>query len=180
MLGIFAFWLYWVIAKENHAEPPEEESIRILTLPIAFVFILVGLVGVIFGGKWIVEGAEVIARELGMSEALLGLTIIGIGTSLPEFAITFTAAFKRQPGIAIGSIIGSNIFDFLMILGVTSFIKPVAFSSHFFTDILVTLASAIALFGFMFVGQRNVLKRWQGLLFLLFYILYIMYLIRIG
>ncbi|MEK7503055.1 MAG: sodium:calcium antiporter, partial [Patescibacteria group bacterium] len=86
-----------------------------------------------------------------------------------------TAAYKKQPGIAIGNIIGSNIFDFLMILGASAFVKPILFPTNMFFDIGVTLFSAILLYIFMFTGQRHTLKRFEGFLFVGIYITYIIY-----
>jgi len=151
-----------------------------MVLPLAILFILAGLLGVILGGNWVVAGAEAIARELGLSEALIGLTIVGIGTSLPELAATLTAAFKKQPGIAVGNIIGSNIFDFLFIIGASALAKPIVFPPRLLADIIITLVSALTLFGFMFIGKKYVLKRWQGLLFIAFYVIYLVYLFERG
>ena len=180
LLALFCLWLYWVIAKENSVEPPEKKPLRIMVLPLAILFILAGLLGVILGGNWVVAGAEAIARELGLSEALIGLTIVGIGTSLPELAATLTAAFKKQPGIAVGNIIGSNIFDFLFIIGASALAKPIVFPPRLLADIIITLVSALTLFGFMFIGKKYVLKRWQGLLFIAFYVIYLVYLFERG
>lgn len=180
LLIFFGLWLRWVIVKTNHMRSPEEKPLRILVLPMALLAILAGLAGVLLGGKWVVDGAEVMARELGMSEALIGLTIVGIGTSLPELTATFAAVLNRQPGIAVGNVIGSNIFDFLFILGAAAVVKPIDFPPRLFTDIYITLLSAAALYAFMFIGKRNVLKRWQGLLFIVFYAIYLIYLFGRG
>lgn len=180
LLLMFAVWLYWSIAKSNHAEPPEDASYRMIALPIAVSLTLAGFIGVLLGGKWVVDGAVVIARELGLGEAMIGLTIIGIGTSLPELAVTFVAAFRGQPGIAIGNIIGSNIFDFLMIIGASALARPIVFSPHLFPDIIVTALAAAVIYGFMFMGEPYVFKRWQGLLSVLAYGLYAAYLVTRG
>ncbi|MBI2117384.1 sodium:calcium antiporter, partial [Candidatus Peregrinibacteria bacterium] len=132
--------------------------------------IAAGLIGVIVGAQWVVEGARVIARELSWSEGLIGLTIVGIGTSLPELAISFTAALRREPGIAIGNIIGSNIFDFFMILGFSSLIKPISFPQTFLTDMGVVALAALFLYGLMFTGERYTLKRWEGISLVVLYI----------
>lgn len=180
MLALFVFWMYRVIKRANHNQEPVYEPIRIVAIPLAFMLIVAGLAGVIFGGKWIVDGAAVMARELGMSEALIGLTIVGIGTSLPEFAVTFVAALRGRVGIAVGNIIGSNIFDFLMILGFAALVKPIVFPPDLFLDIVVTILSASLLYGFMFMGQWYVLQRSQGLFLALLYILYLVYLVGRG
>ena len=132
------------------------------------------------GGKWVVDGAMAMAQAFGVGESLIGLTIIGIGTSFPELAVTFTAAYRGRPGIAIGNIIGSNIFDFLMILGVAAIIRPVFISPGFTIDIAVTFLASILLYSFMFIGKLYVLKRWQGFIFVFLYIIYILYLITMA
>ncbi len=175
MLALFLYWLFTVIKKTNHTAE-DEKPVRIVAFPLAFGLILVGIAGTILGGKWVVDGAAAMAQAFGVGEPLIGLTIIGIGTSLPELAVTFTAAYRGRPGIAIGNIIGSNIFDFLMILGAASIIRPIFISSGFTIDVAVTLLASILLYGFMFIGKRNVLKRWQGFVFVFLYIIYILYL----
>ncbi|MBI2640279.1 MAG: calcium/sodium antiporter [Candidatus Sungbacteria bacterium] len=180
MLLIFGAWIYVVIRQSNQMEETAEPEIRLLTFPIALGFILAGLVGVVIGGKWVVDGAVVFARALGTSEQLIGLTIVGIGTSLPELAVTFVAAYKGRMGIAIGNIIGSNIFDFLMILGFAALFKPISFPQDAFFDGIVTLFSAALLYGSMFVGEPLVLKRWQGLVFVFLYVVYLVYILGRG
>lgn len=180
MLLLFFFWIYVVIKKTNHQDPGAEKSLRVLAFPLAFGLIVAGLLGVVLGGKWVVDGAVIIAQGFGLSEALIGLTIISIGTSLPELVVTFVAAFRGQPGIAFGNIIGSNIFDFLMILGFAAVVNPIPVSSQFFFDALVTLLASALLFGFMFIGEFYILKRWQGLFLIFLYIVYVVYLMGRG
>jgi len=180
MLTIFSIWLYFVIKKETN-ETEEQKEWKIVTIPLSVFMILSGLVGVIVGGNWIVDGASVIAQRLKISDALISLTVVSIGTSLPELAVSLVAAYKKRPGLALGNIIGSNIFDFLMILGFASFIKPISFSTDLFIDILITLFSTLLLFISMFVGkQKYILERWQGFIFILIYIVYLIFLINRG
>ncbi|QQG44926.1 MAG: calcium/sodium antiporter [Candidatus Sungiibacteriota bacterium] len=179
MLGLFLLWLYVTIKKTNNVVD-DEKPIRVIAFPLAFGLMLAGLLGIFLGGKWVVDGAEVLARALGMSEALIGLTVVGLGTSLPELAVTFVAAYRDRPGIAIGNIIGSNIFDFLVILGVSALARPVFVAPGFFTDAVITLLASALLYGFMFVGTPYILKRWQGLVFVFLYIVYLFYIIGRG
>lgn len=179
MLIIFILWLYTTIVHSNSIDK-EHPPIRILTAPLALVLIISGIGGVVLGGKWVVEGASALAVFWGMSEALIGLTIIGIGTSLPELAVTFVAAYRWQPGIAIGNIIGSNIFDFLMILGFGAFVQPIIFPKVLEADIIIALAAAMVLYGSLFIGEMYVLKRWQGFTFVFLYISYIVYIMERG
>lgn len=175
MVLLFGYWLYIVI-KESNSIVEHEKEIRVVALPIALLLMGAGFFGVILGGKWVVDGAAAIARELGVSEKMIGLTIVGIGTSLPEFMASFVAAYKKQASIAVGNIIGSNIFDFLMIMGVAAMTKPIVFPSNLFIDILVTLFATALLYGAMFIGRKYILKRWQGALFILAYLAYLGYL----
>lgn len=177
MLVIFFLWLF-IALRETEKSREDRTEWRILALPLTVGMILAGLVGVIVGGKWVVDGASEIATQLGMSRALIGLTIVGIGTSLPEFAVTFTAALKRRPGLALGNIIGSNIFDFLMILGLAAVVKPIAFPTALLPDAIITLVTCFFLYGLVF--KKHVLKRWHGLLLVLLYILYLLFTIGRG
>ena len=179
MLLIFAAWLYFAVLKTNHVAEHERKH-RHIAFPMAFVLITAGFIGVILGGKWVVDGSVEIARAFGWSTKLIGLTIVGVGTSLPELAATLTAAYKREPGIAVGGIIGSNIFDFLMILGVAAFLNPISFPNEFLPDMAVTLLASFLLIGSMFVGKKYHLKHWQGLTFVAVYIIYLVYLFGRG
>src|SRR5699024_8996655 len=105
----------------------------------SLLLILIGLVGILFGGNMVVNNATTIAYSLGMSETLVGLTVIAIGTSLPELVTSITAALKKQSEIAFGNIVGSNIFNILFVLGITSTISPLAVNDKVFTDVLVML-----------------------------------------
>jgi len=179
MIVIFFLWLYMTIAKSNNVDE-EQPPVRILTVPLAFVLISAGLIGVVIGGRWVVDGGVEIAGFFGMSEALIGLTIVGIGTSLPELAVSFVAAYRGEMGLAIGNIVGSNIFDFLMIFGFSALIQPIVYPQVLEVDIIVTLFAAMFLYGSMFVGELYTLKRWQGLVFVLLYIMYLVYLFGRG
>jgi cation:H+ antiporter len=164
MLILFFFWLYRTVHYSESEDSDRVDPPRAIALPLALVLIMSGLLGVILGGKWVVDGAAIMARELGMAEGLVGLTLVGVGTSIPELAVTFVAALKGRPGIAVGNIIGSNIFDFLMILGFGALVSPLMFPPELFFDIIVTVLSAALLYGFMYIGEYFVLKRWQGFL----------------
>lgn len=180
LLLLFFYWLSMVIKTANGLDDDEQEPLRILTFPIAFLLILAGLLGVVFGGIWVVDGAAFIARELGLSETLIGLTVIGLGTSFPELAVTIAAAYRNQFGIAVGGIIGSNIFNFLMIFGVSALLAPLYFPKELLIDLAVSLFSALLLYGSMFSGVRYTLSRFHGLIFIVVYMLYLVYIIGRG
>jgi len=134
-----------------------------------------GLIGLVLGGKMIVDNAVILATLAGMSQNLIGLTIVAVGTSLPELATTIVAVRKGQDDLAIGNVVGSNIFNVFWILGLTATIKPLPFDVAANTDVLFTILATVLLFAFMFIGKRHKLERWQGILFLLMYFSYIGY-----
>lgn len=175
MLILFCAWIYYSFKKPDDTAV-DGRLAGTFTLPVVILMIFIGLVGVVLGGKWVVDGAVEIARDLGVSEKLIGLTIIGIGTSLPELAISLTAAYKRQVGIAVGNIIGSNIFDFLMILGFSSILSPMVFASELYFDIWITFMAATLLLITMFVGRKYVLTRTKGIILIALYLTYFIYL----
>ena len=132
------------------------------------------------GGKWIVDGAVQFATQLGVSEALIGLTIVAVGTSLPELATSAVAAYKRNVDIAIGNVVGSNIFNIFWILGVSATISPLPFSPQLSVDVWVVIVTTVFLFLALFVGKKHTLERWQGVVFVTAYAAYILFLILRG
>ena len=138
--------------------------------------ILNGLALVIFGSNRSVNAATEIAKQLGMSERFIGLTIVALGTSLPELFTSVSAALKDQSDISIGNIIGSNIFNILFVAGLTAVITPVPFEAHFVVDAAFAIASGILLGLLAF--RRHLLVRWHGILMLAAYAGYFIYLIR--
>jgi cation:H+ antiporter len=179
LLGFFAIFLYYTHGISKGAEA-EKQSIKTHKLSTSILMILGGLICLTVGGKWIVDGAVGIATSLGISQALIGLTIVAIGTSLPELATSAVAAYKKQTDIAIGNIIGSNIFNIFWILGLSSVIKPLPFSPALNLDISMTLLATILLFLALFIGKKRILERWQGFTFIGIYIMYIAILIIRG
>ena len=146
----------------------------------AILWILLGLIGLALGGKWIVEGAVYLASLLGASQSLVGLTIVAIGTSLPELATSAVAAFKKNVEIAVGNVVGSNIFNIFMVLGISSTIRPIPFQPRDNTDIGVIIIASLIFFCCMFLGKKHILGRWKGLMFLMFYVVYIIFIIYRG
>jgi len=146
-------------------------------LGLSILAIAIGLAALVLGSKWIVDGAIFIARYLGVSETFIGLTIVAFGTSLPELATTVVAACKKNSEIAVGNIVGSNIFNICLILGIGSLIRPIPFESSMNIDIGMALLGTLFLFVFMFTGKKHRLDRWEGILMLVIYALYLAYLI---
>lgn len=157
--------------------PDQDYDIKVFATWKSVLMIVAGIAGLILGGKWIVDGAVVIASSLGMSEAVISLTIIAIGTSLPELATCVVAALKRNPDIIIGNVIGSNIFNVFFVLGTSAIIKPLPFNPALNFDVLTGVLACLMLFGFLFFPRTKVLERWQGAVFVMIYIAYILLLI---
>jgi cation:H+ antiporter len=126
------------------------------------LWIVVGLAGLIIGGKLIVDNAVELARLFGMSERIIGLTIVSIGTSLPELATSVAAVRKKKVDIAIGNVVGSNIFNTFLILGLSSVITPVQVNQASNLDILANIVAGLLLFLFIFTGKGRALERWEG------------------
>lgn len=140
------------------------------------LYIVMGLLGLIVGGKLVVDSSVTIAKWLAVSDKLIGLTIVALGTSLPELFTSAVAAYKRKTDIAIGNIVGSNIFNIFFIMGVSALIAPVHFQTTLNIDLLVLIGSSLMLFMTMFTGERRSLDRWEAILFIVGYGSYLVFL----
>ena len=180
-LAFFVIFLYYVysLSKKGKDDDVEQEieEIKELAMPKAILFVLLGITGLFFGGNWIVVGASKIAKTFGMSENVIGLTIVAFGTSLPELATSILAALKKNTDIAMGNVIGSNIFNIFWVLGCSSVIKTLPISNSSNLDLYVLLFASLLLFLFLFIGKRYKFQRWQGVSFVLMYISYMTYLV---
>jgi cation:H+ antiporter len=156
---------------------PEKLSIKKLAGWKIWLLIAGGLAGLVLGGKLVVDNAVKVATELGISEKIIGLTIIAIGTSLPELMTSVVAAMKKNSDIAIGNVIGSNIFNIFLILSVSSLINPVQFNPSFNLELYLLGGGTLVLFIAMFTGGKKRLDRWESVLLILTYLLYTMYLV---
>lgn len=170
LIGFFLF-LYYVFTSLKSGEV-EIESFSTTSLGKTWLLIVLGLGGLILGGKLIVDNSIFIATELGLSQKIIGLTIIAAGTSLPELITSIVAAIKKNSDIAIGNVIGSNIFNLLLILPISSFVHPISYDSKFTTDVFILIGGTIFLLLAMWLGRRRVLDRWEGAVILVFYIAY--------
>lgn len=139
------------------------------------LWILLGLAALMIGSRFLVKGSSDLARMIGMSETVIGLTIVALGTSMPELATSVVAALKKQPDIAIGNVVGSNIFNIIGILGFSALIKPITAPDISLADSLVMIGMSLLLLPLIKTGFT--LKRWEGALFVIIYILYILYLL---
>ncbi len=140
---------------------------------LVLFFLFVGMIGLPLGSELLVRNGIVIARDFGVSEAVIGLTLIAIGTSLPELATTVMAAYRRQADVAIGNVIGSNIFNLLAIIGIASLIGDIPVHPNFLRfDLWVMLAASFFLIPFVFSSSRDLTKRW-GVVFSVAYVVYL-------
>ena len=157
----------------------EDESIGEINIPKSIMWLIIGAIGIVIGGKIVVDSASDIAKAWGMSDKLVGLTIVAMGTSLPELVTSAMAALKGEEDMALGNILGSNIFNILLIIGVSSIISPMLVSSTLIVDfiflIVVTLLIGILIFAHK--GKERRLGRFDGILFVALYIGYMIYII---
>jgi cation:H+ antiporter len=178
VLLFFIIFIYYTFSIATRIEGMEEHvPAKQYGWALSFLYIILGLIGLTLGGKWIVDGAVALATKFGMSESLVGLTIVAVGTSLPELATSAVAAYKRNVEIAVGNVVGSNIFNIFFVLGISAIIKPLPFQIKNNLDIGVVILSSLLLFLFMFTGKKRSLDRWEGLIFLVCYGVYVAYLV---
>ncbi|WP_162418693.1 calcium/sodium antiporter [Cyclobacterium roseum] len=171
------FLVYNVMVSKNPETQSEEVPVTEMKVSSAIFWFVLGLAGLVFGGHLIVSNAIFIAQTFGLSERVIGLTIVSIGTSLPELATSLAAVRKKKVDIAIGNVVGSNIFNVFLILGLSSTIFPVVIHDATFLDIVMNCVAGLLLFLFVFSGKGRMLERWEGITFLLIYAGYLYYLL---
>lgn len=164
LLGFFLVFLYYTaaIAKQRLELPVPPAIPKRFSMRASLVRIIVGLAGLVLGGRWIVGGAVALARALAVPETAIGLTIVAVGTSLPELATSVAAARKNNPDIAVGNVVGSNIFNVFFILGVSATIRPLPIEPGQVMDLAVMVGATALLFAAMFTGGRHRVDRWEG------------------
>lgn len=174
LIALFIVYLLYLLrmAKNNPEEPEEMKSLKLWQAIAATV---IGLVLIVLGSDFSVDAATEIARMLGLSERFIGLTIVALGTSLPELFTSVTAARKGNADIAIGNIVGSNVFNILFVVGLSSLVTPVPFASNFIVDTIV--ATAAVVFLLLATIKKRKLVRWHGIVMLLGYVAYFIYLL---
>ncbi|MEX2595055.1 MAG: calcium/sodium antiporter [Anditalea sp.] len=177
LLLFFSIFLVYNISLSINSPDEAEIESKNYTYLKGVLFILLGLLGLVIGGRLIVSSAVNIAQSFGISERVIGLTIVSIGTSLPELATSLIAVRKKNPDIAIGNVVGSNIFNVFFILGTSTVITPVIVRSASFIDIAFNILAGVLLFVFLFTGKGRRLERWEGVIFLGIYIAYLIFLI---
>lgn len=173
LIGLFGVFMFYIFAIATKGEPQPDATAPTLSVPAAVGLIAVGLAGLVLGGKLLVDNAVILARAVGLSEAVIGLTVVAVGTSLPELATSVVAAMRREIDIAVGNIVGSNIFNVFWILGLTASVVPLPATPSFAFDATVGILATLGLFLAVFVGQRGTIERWQGGVFVAAYVLYV-------
>lgn len=176
MLVIFAAFLFWMVlsAKKSRTDAQEKEAPdKVLPVWKCILFIAGGAAAIIFGGDLVVDAASEIAAGFGLSDNLIGLTIVAFGTSLPELVTSVVAAKKKETEMALGNVIGSNIFNILMVLGLSAAISPLVFTGENAVDIIVMMAFSILTW--IFCLTKNRLARWEGIVMLTCYAGYMVY-----
>ena len=167
LLVLFAVYIiYLVIDARKHPEKEDENAERMPVVK-SLLFIVIGIALIVAGGQAVVNGAKEIARAFGMTETLIGLTIVAIGTSLPELVTSVVAARKGETGLAVGNVVGSNIFNMMFILGVSSTIRPVAVNMASFCDLLILIVISAICYVFAITSRK--IGRKEGIIMLLIY-----------
>ena len=189
LLVIFAMFIGYTIfmAKKGEAfdsgdeddeddKPKEEKEISMIK---SIVFIIIGIIALKFGGDFTVDNAVIIAKHFNLSEQLISLTILSIGTSLPELVTSVTAAIKGNSDIAIGNIIGSNIFNMLLIIGLAALINPIVYNVKYNIDMTILMISTIVLALFPLIPPKNMMSKRNGAVYLVFYAIYLIILFNV-
>ena len=171
MLLVFSVYLFYCFKSDSKDELSETQQAT-LSFPKAIALTLTGLAGLIFGGDLFVDSATALARQIGVSDKFIAVTILASGTSLPELATSLTAAIKGKEQLALGNILGSNVFNAMLILGLSSIITPLSFASMTIVDIAALILSSVLLLIWAYTGRRNRIDRWEGTAMLLCYVAY--------
>ena len=175
LVCMILYVVYLIYQARKNPLAVEQDEIKTLALWKCLLFLVLGLGMIIFGGTLVVDNASVIAKSLGLSDNLIGLTIVAIGTSLPELVTSVTAARKGDSGLALGNVVGSNIFNILFILGFSSILTPVAITGESMIDVILLLCVTVAFY--LPLLKKNYTGRVYGALGVLAYVLYTVYII---
>lgn len=171
MLLVFSVYLFYCFKSDSKDEFSETQQ-AMLSFPKAIALTLTGLAGLIFGGDLFVDSATALARQIGGSDKFIAVTILAGGTSLPELATSLTAAIRGKEQLALGNILGSNVFNAMLILGLSSIITPLSFASMTIVDIAALILSSVLLLIWAYTGRRNRIERGEGAAMLLCYVAY--------
>jgi cation:H+ antiporter len=177
MVGFLGFMAYVAKSMKSAPLPHAQEEVH-APVTKSLLLLLLGIVGLGGGGKLVVDNAVMLAHMVNIPERIIGLTIVAIGTSLPELATSVVAAMQKKLDIAIGNVVGSNIFNIALVLGLSSVIKPIAYNAGFNSDIYMILVASLMLWFFSAFGlQKNMLERWEAVILLLAFVGYTVWLV---
>ena len=172
MLVLFAGFIALMVrsALQGRAEASDEEEIKVLSPLMSLIYIVGGLAAVVFGGDLVVDSATTIAQTLGLSENFIALTIVAMGTSLPELVTSIVASRKGECGLAVGNVVGSNLFNILLVLGASCALSPIAVGMENLIDIIVSIVVHFVMLAFCASGKE--IKRWEGVIAVAIYFAY--------
>lgn len=177
LLLFFCIFMRYVFAQSKKPDTSDATQIKQMGIFKALVYVVLGLAGLVIGGDRFVAGASGIALNMGVSEAVVGLTIVSAGTSLPELATSIVAAVKGRPGMAVGNVVGSNIFNIFLVLGLTATIRPLPFGNITIYDLSVMTAACISFWVFGWFFRTRTITRGEGAIMAAAYIAYVVSLI---
>ena len=178
LLVLMALYIIWLVVSAIRNREESSEEIKTLSPVLSVIYIIGGLAAVIFGGDLVVDNATVLAKAMGWSETFIGLTIIAIGTSLPELVTSIVASKKGENGLALGNVVGSNIFNIMLILGLSSSLSPIAVDSRAIINVVFLLVMTILMF--LLCVIRKKLTRVEGAIMVSLYAAYTGYLLYVG
>jgi len=174
LLALFSIFLAYIAGMARDLpQAQDEDHLRIHTTGKSVVLVMVGLTLLIIGGKLVVQGALDVARWLKISESFVAVTLVAVGTSLPELATSAVAAYRKKTDIAVGNVVGSNIFNIFLILGVSSTVHPIPVPADLVLSFYVGILATLLLFVTLFTGKRHRIGRWEGAVMLGLYIVYL-------
>lgn len=174
LLIMFIVLLYILFSQPADKNNTDNNGIKVLTYFHSAIYIILGIMGLFFGGRWIVDGATTIANDMGVSESTVGLTIVAVATSLPELVTSIIAAMKKNTSIAIGNALGSNIFNIFLVLGTSAVIHPINFDTNLNIEIgILIFASLFLMFVIRFGKTTRTITRWEGIVLTLGYLAFV-------
>lgn len=181
LLAMFAAFFIYVWKSRARVEIAEQKKIRKpLSPPVSAIGIIMGCVFLFAGGKWVLDSAVMILEAFDISEVLISSTVIAVGTSLPELVTSLTAVFRKENDIAVGNVVGSNIINILLVLGVTGIVLPIPFNQAWNIDLGFLIAGTLVLMGMLLIGRKLRLGRFKGAVALLIYAAYAGFLVARG
>ena len=179
LLVIFSFFMFVIVRKSLKTRMTDDSPSegKLLKTRVYILMVIGGLILLVAGGKIIVDSAVTIAESLGISQSVIGLTIVALGTSLPELATSVVAAFKKNSDIALGNVIGSNIYNFFLILGISATIQPLRAYHNIIIDLVMVALSCFLVLVFVMTNKKHEIKRWEGGLLVSIYLAYLFWMI---